>query len=432
MFALETLLLLLCGIVGSVQAVLFLKLYRSVRNSEPAALDADECPPVLVVMCLRGRDPFLASSLRRLFRQDYPDYKVRVVVDSQGDPARKLVHDVRREVGARHVEILTLESHDELCSAKMSSLLLGTAHLPERTQIVATVDGDCVMHRSCLRELVAPLVHEDVAVTTGNRWFAPPQRSLGGLARLQWNVGCVTVMNAAALPWGGCLAMQRGVIEDAEVRDCYRHAFAEDMLLGSLMQKRGHRVKYVPQATIVNHEDISLAGLYRFVTRQMLCVRLHHHRRVIIIGWAGLLSLVLGVVCPLGLLMPSLRSASAMGLAVIAVCNALPMLLALRAIRKLTAGQGENLLAWAPSSVAMLLLTAPLMHCVSLAASIRATFARSISWRGLTYELASDPQLRLVHEEPVQSVRTATEPTEAGPPEVSVYEAIPAGRSTVS
>jgi hypothetical protein len=433
MFALEILLLLLCGIVGGVQAVLLLELYLAVRNSQSAALEDDECPPVLVVMCLRGSDPFLASSLSRLFRQDYPDYEIRVVVDSRGDPARRLVEDVRRRVGVRHVEILTLESHDELCSAKMSSLLLGTANLPEHTQIVATIDGDCVMHRSCLRELVAPLVRENVAVTTGNRWFAPPQRSVGGFARLQWNVGCVSVMNAAALPWGGCLAMQRGVIEDAEVRNHYRHAFAEDMLLGSLMQKRGHRVEYVPQATIVNHEDISLAGLYRFLTRQMLCVRLHHHRWVIIIGWACMLSAVLGVMCPLGLLVPGLRPASASGLAVIAGASALPMLLALRAIRRLTAAQGEHLQAWTPSTVAMLLLSAPLMHWISLAASVRAIFARSINWRGLTYELARDPQLRLVHEEPVPSASAALGPAEARLSEFSSHaEAIPADHSTVS
>src|SRR5690606_17127893 len=120
------------------------------------------------------------------------------------------------------------------------------------------------------------------------------------------------------------------------------------------------------------------------------------------------------------------------GLAVIAACTALPMLLALRSIRRLTAGLGENLLAWTPSTLAMLLLTAPLMLWVSLAACFRAVFARSISWRGLTYELASDPKLRLVHEEPVPPVSTASEPIEVAPSEISAHEAIPADHSTVS
>ena len=61
---------------------------RLLRRRAPALLSDEEAPPGLVLLCLRGGDPFLAQSLRSLFAQDYPDYRVRIVLDSASDSAR--------------------------------------------------------------------------------------------------------------------------------------------------------------------------------------------------------------------------------------------------------------------------------------------------------------------------------------------------------
>src|SRR5690606_22940746 len=190
MYLLQPVFLTLCAVIAAVQVLLGLRLLRAFRSGSPPRLEDAECPPVLVVMCLRGTDPFLSRSLRELFRQDYPNYRVRIVLDSESDPAGGLVEEVRRELGAGHVEIISLTSRDRFCSAKMSALLRGTSDLPVQIEFVATFDGDCVLHRSCLRELIAPLVREDATVTTGNRWYVPETLSLAAVARMQWNFAC--------------------------------------------------------------------------------------------------------------------------------------------------------------------------------------------------------------------------------------------------
>ena len=47
----------------------------------------EELPKAAVLLCLRGADPSLPTCLRRLLRQDYPDYELFVAVDSKSDPA---------------------------------------------------------------------------------------------------------------------------------------------------------------------------------------------------------------------------------------------------------------------------------------------------------------------------------------------------------
>jgi cellulose synthase/poly-beta-1,6-N-acetylglucosamine synthase-like glycosyltransferase len=55
----------------------------------PAAppLDDAELPSVAVIVPLRGADPSLAACLRGVLRQDYPRYRVRIMIDSPSDPA---------------------------------------------------------------------------------------------------------------------------------------------------------------------------------------------------------------------------------------------------------------------------------------------------------------------------------------------------------
>ena len=65
-------------VIGFVRA-----LYRFRR-----VLPADnDCPKAAVVLCLRGTDPFLEDCLRAVLNQDYPQYEIRIVVDSRQDPA---------------------------------------------------------------------------------------------------------------------------------------------------------------------------------------------------------------------------------------------------------------------------------------------------------------------------------------------------------
>ncbi len=76
--------LLLCGV-----QVFMLSLYwRTLRKADVPTGDGP-FPPMLVILCLRGADPFLRESLTRLLASDYPSVRFRIVIDSAEDPRSK-------------------------------------------------------------------------------------------------------------------------------------------------------------------------------------------------------------------------------------------------------------------------------------------------------------------------------------------------------
>ena len=60
-------------------------------------------------------------------------------------------------------------------------------------QIIAFIDADTVAHPNWLRELVTPLLDDQVGLTTGNRWYLPTGNYWGSLVRYR-NVSTVVQM----------------------------------------------------------------------------------------------------------------------------------------------------------------------------------------------------------------------------------------------
>jgi cellulose synthase/poly-beta-1,6-N-acetylglucosamine synthase-like glycosyltransferase len=390
-----------CAIVAGIQAGMSWRLRQAfLRPAQPLLTDF-ECPHVIAVLCLRGTDPFLPTMLRGLLEQDYPRYRVRVVVDSANDPVRQVVEEAILATGARHVEVLVLTRRDRHCAAKNSSLLLGTENLAANCSVVATFDGDAVLHPSCLRELVTPLVRGEAKVISGVRWYAPRVATVGAIARLEWNLGCAAITHAMGLPWGGCLAMSRDIICDPELRQLYSQAFAEDMLLGSYMQRRREKVRFAPLATIVNREDVSVTSLLNFITRQNLVVRMSHHQWWKVIGFGSVLTALTGVICPLGMLVPTLFPWCLAGL--ILICGVIIVSMALqgRAVRALVERRGETLVNMSPRVILTMLCVLPVTQIITLLANIHALIARPVTWRGLTYQFGRDARVTLIREVPV-------------------------------
>ena len=80
-------------------------------------------PEVAVALSLRGADPTLEACLEGLLAQDYPDYRLHIVIDSAEDPAQAVVARVLAAAGRRaaRVHVETRELLSESCSPKLSA-----------------------------------------------------------------------------------------------------------------------------------------------------------------------------------------------------------------------------------------------------------------------------------------------------------------------
>lgn len=359
----------------------FAAMFRQPRRSR---LPDSELPTVLVVLAIRGGDEFLSDTLHRLSSLDYPNYTLRIVLDSKTDPAVRIVNQYIESCNNEHVEILHLESRPSTCSGKIAGLLEATKSLPEDCEIVAIVDGDAVLEATCLRLLVEPLLR-GAALASGNRWYAPSASNFTGMIRYIWNGFAVNAMSVVKIPWGGCMALHASSIADPRLRSRLSQAFGEDSTVATFMIQQDSRIEFVPDCIVVNADTCSFKGLYNFLVRQYLTVRLHNPVwKPVFFG-----TLVLGVSTLAGyasLLIPGLHRIPIVG-GIFGVTATACLQLAVSGFlirrRKTMAG-----ISYQRFSIKHGLVLLPAMFCcaaLNVIAACHAALAKRHTWRGITY-----------------------------------------------
>lgn len=369
------------------------RIVRRLLRPDPALLTDDECPPALVVLCLRGGDPFLHRTLNRLLDQGYPRYRIRIMLDSATDEARGYVEEALGSSPPENVEVRYLENRHATCTYKMSGILAATEELPPGTQIVALLDGDTVLHRTWLRELATPFIREGATVVTGNRWYVPDRATLPNLVRFWWSSSALALMYVLRIPWGGTLAVRAETIQDPELRHRIQHAFSEDTTIGQFANERGGRVSFQRALIINNGEDITLRGLFNFDSRQLIAVKMQHR------GWRWLG--LHGLVASVWIIFPVLRGWSDFEPWVIFTFRSLLAVLLVQAflqdwcIRRVLRQRGERLPWWNPWRLFLSLIALLIVPFVHVPAAIRAYFSRRIVWRGVSYRLGGTPPVQV-------------------------------------
>lgn len=382
---------MLAGCVGTALLHLswlrrFRRLFRRPVANPPAF--RDDSPSVLVVLSLRGADPFLRDCLQGLFRQNYQNYCVRIVIDCREDPAWAIVEDAIRACGARNVEVRTLDARLSTCGLRVSSLIQEFSGLDNRWQVVAYLDADTIPYPNWLGDLVAPLGDPSVGATTGIRWYVPAHRNLGTLVRTVWNIGAVIQMTVFGIAWGGSMAFQARLFREPYLIDKWSRLLWEDTFTRRAMQDLGLRLEFVTQAVLPNREKISLRSCFRYMTRQVLNVRLYHDSWTVIacygvwtvLGPIVAVSIVLTAVAqnhlPAALLCGG-------GLLVHLGSQVLISMWSGLIVRRTVCARGEQ--GWGvPPKIIVAACITPMVYAASI---IAATFVREIEWRGVVYRI---------------------------------------------
>ncbi|MDB9335702.1 glycosyltransferase, partial [Nodularia spumigena] len=77
----------------AIQICLALVFLLYLRLHQENLLPDEQLPKTAVILCLRGADPFLPNCIEALLNQDYPEYDLKLIVDSPQDPAWQIVND---------------------------------------------------------------------------------------------------------------------------------------------------------------------------------------------------------------------------------------------------------------------------------------------------------------------------------------------------
>jgi hypothetical protein len=400
------------GALLMLQWLLALYVIRQLRQPPSTPLADADCPPALVVLCLRGGDPFLHRAIDGLLGQDYPNYRIRIMVDSETDQAHHYVRQALGSSPSAHVEVLSLTQRHATCSYKLSGILAATAEIPEGVAFVALLDGDTIPHRTWLRELAGPIVRDNAAVTTGNRWYFPEPPRFANMLRFIWAAAALPVMSYFRIPWGGTMAVRRDVIQHETLRDRIRHAFSEDTTIGQFVTEQGGLIRFEPSLIIINREDIRLDGMFQFDKRQCLAVRLQHSawRSIVAYGWLT----TGGILYPVLRLFVSLHWIFDVAFLVYFTGLWFAELGAGLAIRRIAGLRGEQLPQWGLRRVfwaTVAVFALPVLHS---AAIVAAATAKRVLWRGVLYRVNGRTPLEVerdLWEERPPEIRNTVEST---------------------
>ena len=374
-------------------------------QDEPDVYEDEELPKVAIALCLRGADPFLPRCLQALLNQNYPNYQLKIVIDSQQDPAWDVTTQTLKQADIP-VDISPLLLQRETCSLKCSALIQAISELDSDCEIVALVDADTVPHPNWLRELVSPLKNRQIGLTTGNRWYVRGN-NWGTISRYLWNIAAVGQMYLYRIPWGGSLAMRTELVREAKLLERWKQAFCEDTMLHRVLVEKGLRVKSVASLMMVNREECALPNFRRWASRQLLNAKLYHPgwKAILIYGTITCLIPVLTAISiPIALFAREWTSA-------VLLCGILPIYFGIlliligiweRAVRQKLMLRHESLPPLSVKTFSKLIVALPLTQLICAIALWQTLLTQQVEWRGITYRVKGPWDIKLLEYFPYQ------------------------------
>ncbi|MBD2138888.1 glycosyltransferase family 2 protein [Anabaena sp. FACHB-1237] len=390
-----------------IQMCLTLIFLWHLRFNKSPLLPDDQLPKTAVILCLRGADPFLPSCLRSLLQQNYPDYDLKIIIDSPQDPAFKITKETINELQAKNAQITTLTEIRHNCSLKCTALLQAVSNLDSEYKIIAFVDADTIIHPTWLRELVSPLMDDKIGVTTGNRWYLVTNNYWGSLVRYAGNVSSVIQMFLFQIPWGGTLAIKTEVLHQIELTKDWQEVFNDDFIIHKLIKKHKLKIKFVPSLLILNRDEINLNNILEPITRLIINCKLYHPQWLAIISesFSSILVPNLTIITIIKLiidgqfypafLLTSIYISYTIGLLII-------ILLAEFISQPVIYHQNQEKPKLSTINIIKLLLSIPLTQWVYGLVILSAIWTSTIKWRGLTYRIKGKKNIHLLEYQPYE------------------------------
>ena len=402
-----------CGLTAFAlgQLMMAFVLSRKMRTYVPTSITDSQLPKAAILLPLRGGDPELKQTIRRLLTQDYPNYELHIVVDQLQDPAYEICDSVIRELGATHARLTTIRKKLDTCGPQCSAMIQAVGDLDSSFEMVAIIDGDVVAHPGWLRGLVGPVLDPKVGIAHGNRWFMPRDSQWGSLVRYLWNTGTVVAMYMGKWPWAGSCAIRRSVVIDSGLAGQWPRSVVPDSPATSCMAKMGLSIEFIPSHMMVNRERCDLAFAHDFFKRQMTWGRLYHPNFTPILVHALFILTLMIACCGLaatGAILgdwPTVFWAAGGFIAYIFFMLLQAMVLEW-GVRKVVRARGEPTTWFTPLAWLKLPLVVPLTHISYTIGALQAQFNRFVTFRGVTYELRGKWDIRIlkdqVYNEPMQ------------------------------
>lgn len=353
-------------------------------------------PRVALLCPCKGLEPGLESNLRALISQDYSTFEVYFILARSDDSASSVVRRVVESSPKKAHVIIAGQAIN--CGEKVNNLRAAIEQIPAEVEIIAFADSDGRPGRQWLARLVAPLQDARLGAATTYRWTLPDKGGFWSGFGAAWDASIATMLGEHShnFCWGGGTAIRRSVFESANIFEAWKGALSDDWAMTRTLQAAGRPIVFVPESLVPTPRDMTFNSMLEFTNRQITISRVYAPST----WWAGALThtlycltLVLGAA--------SIAQSILGGEQWLQVALAMWVIVLLAAVKGVLRWIAANqiLPAWKPQLMSFawawtfLAPFTPFLFFVNFATS---AFTRRIKWRGISYELISPAQTRIV------------------------------------
>jgi cellulose synthase/poly-beta-1,6-N-acetylglucosamine synthase-like glycosyltransferase len=364
-----------------------------VRRETSRALP-DFHPFVSVIVPGRGLEPGLNENLRTLLTQDYPEYEVLFVLDSEEDPALKVLEELLSRGFSRMSRTIIAGPATD-CGQKVHNLRVAVNKINPQSEVLVFADTDARPAMDWLRKLVAPLEDETLGATTGYRWFIPECGGIASRLRGVWNASVASALGsdtAKNFCWGGSTAIRRTTFIRLNVSERWRGSISDEFTITRFLKEAKLPIHFTPLCLVASVGDCDFHELIEFTTRQIKITRVYasHLWLPLLLGSALFVLAFFG-----GLILISfhpLSPAAYIFPLIIFTLGAAKSVIRFGAVSSVLRTSGRDLFAH--------IFLWPFASLLYLYNAIVAGFSHRITWRGITYELKSPNEAVIISRDP--------------------------------
>ena len=268
-------LMLAKGLFGVFEGIRYLEYVRKHLATRPDPW----MPPVSVIVPCKGLDFELEKNVEAIFRQVYPFFEVLIVTATENDAAVEPLKRLAAKFPGHKIRFVTAGISSDR-GEKVHNLIQAVALVDRASEVFVFTDSDSRPHLCWLQELVAPLRHEQLGLSTGYRWYYPTRGNLASVVRSAWNGSIATLLgnHNHNFAWGGSMAIRKGTFHRARVLDYWQRSISDDYSMTRAMKDAKLRIHYEPRCLIGSYGPCGWDELLEWSTRQMILTKVYSRK----------------------------------------------------------------------------------------------------------------------------------------------------------
>jgi len=355
----------------------------------PAAGDA---PALAVLVPVRGYGPNAERFVDLLMAQDYPNFRVLLLVESATDPATRLM----RRHGMAERASLVVGSETAVGAQKVANLLTGLAALRPSDRIVVFCDADSIPTLNWLTRLTQPLREGTAEVTTTFRLLIPKRPRWGSCNYAASDVAMALSPRPPQLHcWGGATAVLADRLPRLELPRRWRGVSTDDSVLSEGVKAAKLKGKVLQDLLMPSEIDFSASEARRFARRQLLIFTLYIPVSAVCFAAIGALPTLFWISAAIKLSNGAWLAPYAM--AAVFSLDGLRAWLRWDAVRRVAGADAAR--RWRCAALIGWLLAAP-RGIAYITTAIAAFSMREVTWAGIRYRIHGPRDVRVIARTP--------------------------------